>query len=657
MKKYLIIAVTSIILIQISSCSTLTAIGEGELTPGNKAQIYNSCFEVVIKKPHSDSLEYERELPVEMLSYTERSNQYYSIGTAFAVSPTEMLTAYHVMSLDAWSGLFASTYIRNREGEVFPIKEILQYDNRRDFVRFQVDEGIITEWLKLEKDFSLNEVVYSAGNAYGEGIIIRKGDLIGTVYEPVNGEWVDIKSSSDVNPGNSGGPLLNQKGRVIGIVVRKKDNISYSLPIQEVMDFPEKLGRINSYMVYGFPLFPEKSQTREFYHRLELPMKEIEVRKSISSEYYQFYKRGIDELFLHYEDEIFPNGFSSLEALYSRRLGSFPQCVYKFKDDLKWYISNLDKKSSSLGGGGILNYANVVDNIHFIKINKPRDLPLTRLYQEPKTQLDLLLKGLNIPRAFADQSIRITSMGEPVNSELYSDRYNRKWMVNTWDIEYSDESLILFTMPNPRGVSGFFRIVPSSERRQWMVDFEKLTDFIYISYSGKLKEWKEFLSFKDFLPDNFQDIELNYPGEAIEFKSSRVGFSLKSDLINYNEDVLLSLNYDFYKVNGEVIWDIRRVLVAEDRHDNYFVVYRNLKAEHDLPDTYKKHWEDVINRRHPYNSLVYTDEGRTNIGTVHPDSPGEEFAYTVYFAGEGRIEDDIMRIYFENLINGIEFYE
>jgi serine protease Do len=57
------------------------------LTPELEKKIQAATFEVVIKKPEKDALTYEKPLPLELLPYAERTDAYWSIGTAFAISP------------------------------------------------------------------------------------------------------------------------------------------------------------------------------------------------------------------------------------------------------------------------------------------------------------------------------------------------------------------------------------------------------------------------------------------------------------------------------------------------------------------------------------------------------------------------------------------
>ena len=104
--------------------------------------IYDSVYEVVIKKPfdtpftkeekiknnreneiREDPLVYEEELPWDSLTYSEKADEYYSIGTAFAISKDTFISAAHVVGLDIdilWDGL----YLRDREGNISEINQI-----------------------------------------------------------------------------------------------------------------------------------------------------------------------------------------------------------------------------------------------------------------------------------------------------------------------------------------------------------------------------------------------------------------------------------------------------------------------------------------------------------------------------------------------------
>ncbi len=77
--------------------------------------------------------------------------------------------------------------------------------------------------------------------------------------------WLQVDAA--VNPGNSGGPLLNRAGEVIGLITRKTsgtgvDNLGYALPINRLKPVLEHLrcgGREASYGTLGVDLEPDEA--------------------------------------------------------------------------------------------------------------------------------------------------------------------------------------------------------------------------------------------------------------------------------------------------------------------------------------------------------------------------------------------------------------
>ncbi len=78
-------------------------------------------------------------------------------------------------------------------------------------------------------------------------MVIRDGLLTSLTDEDQDGRWKWLRFSAAASPGNSGGPLLDTEGRVIGIVTMRSpgENLNYALPIQQAM----KAGGAASYDV------------------------------------------------------------------------------------------------------------------------------------------------------------------------------------------------------------------------------------------------------------------------------------------------------------------------------------------------------------------------------------------------------------------------
>ena len=84
----------------------------------------------------------------------------------------------------------------------------------------------------------VGESVIAIGNPVGLGTTVTKGIVSGLRGAGIGQQ---IQTDTPVNPGNSGGPLINNKGEVIGIVTSKLggigiDNIAFAIPTEQAID-------------------------------------------------------------------------------------------------------------------------------------------------------------------------------------------------------------------------------------------------------------------------------------------------------------------------------------------------------------------------------------------------------------------------------------
>ena len=82
------------------------------------------------------------------------------------------------------------------------------------------------------------EAVYAIGNSKGEGLCIVEG-IVSDVHRRIGG--IDaIMISAPVTHGNSGGPVFDAEGKLIGIVQSGRTDVSamnYVIPIKTIIDF------------------------------------------------------------------------------------------------------------------------------------------------------------------------------------------------------------------------------------------------------------------------------------------------------------------------------------------------------------------------------------------------------------------------------------
>ena len=121
-----------------------------------------------------------------------------------------IVTNAHVMNGAKAAGIF--TY-DGKQHSVSPIG----YDTILDVALLKIDGTY--EYLSLgnSDNVQIGEEVIAIGNPLGLQFSASKGIVSGVHREGTNGINAYIQTDAALNPGNSGGPLIDKKGKVIGI--------------------------------------------------------------------------------------------------------------------------------------------------------------------------------------------------------------------------------------------------------------------------------------------------------------------------------------------------------------------------------------------------------------------------------------------------------
>ena len=216
------------------------------LTPEQLQQVRAATFEVVVAKNEPTAVKYEKPLPMELVPYQVRNDLYWSIGTAFQIAPGRFASAAHVVT-SAIGSPFGPLSLRDAAGRIYPVQAVEKFSEGEDFSVFTV-AGAPTASLPTSTDYHMDSPVFAVGNALGEGVIARDGLLTSMTPEALEGRWKWLRFSAATSPGNSGGPLLDEQGRIIGLVIGKSENenLNYALPIDRLLDNPGKVARIEN---------------------------------------------------------------------------------------------------------------------------------------------------------------------------------------------------------------------------------------------------------------------------------------------------------------------------------------------------------------------------------------------------------------------------
>jgi len=122
------------------------------------------------------------------------------------------------------------------DGEKFEkqIIRVLYTDPRLDiaFLEAPVDHSMPSVYLGVGEEMAEGELIIAVGHPFGLKYTATQGIISNALHKQNEIEY--IQHDAALNPGNSGGPLIDSHGHVIGVntfIIRDGNNIGFSLPV------------------------------------------------------------------------------------------------------------------------------------------------------------------------------------------------------------------------------------------------------------------------------------------------------------------------------------------------------------------------------------------------------------------------------------------
>ena len=119
--------------------------------------------------------------------------------------------------------------------------DIIYADIKKDMVLLRSDELLVDGVTFCAREVETGEKIYAIGNSKGQGICILDG--IVSDSERLIGSDKFIMFSAPIVHGNSGGPVFNGNGEVIGIATLGREDalaMNYAIPVSAVNTFVEQ---------------------------------------------------------------------------------------------------------------------------------------------------------------------------------------------------------------------------------------------------------------------------------------------------------------------------------------------------------------------------------------------------------------------------------
>lgn len=649
-----------IALVSMLGLSASMSVHAASLDPAVLPKIQAATFEVVAAKPVEDPLTYEKPLPLDLLPFQQRNDKYYSIGTAFALGENRYVTAAHVLQIGIDS-LWGEPALRDAAGHVYAIDKIEKFSLQQDFVVFSLVKPPAVKPLEVNPKPSLNDTVYAVGNAMGTGVIIRDGLYTSDTPEDQDGRWKWMRFSAAASPGNSGGPLLDSSGKLIGVVLMKSanENLNYALPISAVIKAPDHLADIDKRVPYQFDVF-DTVVSNTFTTQFSLPLSFADFSAAFQKRFNAYADSQLKALLAKEPDRLFPHGEGSHQLLYSSAsMEDFPALITRDNDG-SWSLARKSGDKVTLPANGYVTPGIVGQNL-LMHIRKPDDVTAAQLYGDPVRMMDMIAKVGFLRRQVGPESIKITSLGKPTSDTLYTDAWKRHWQVRIWPIAAENAIVISMALPVPDGYVVMMRIAQASQQHDFLINLQALADFFYVAYDGTLEQWQAFLKNTRLLPDAFKTIDLDIDyGKRFSYRSKRVQFTVTSDMQKVTPESLLTLGFSFFPDHQSVVWDVSDVWLAASAHDTYWTnVGRAIAPPADLNDDFKSAWNKMLNRQRPYNEAIRNEDDLTKISAVAgpPATDKPQVLYVAYHYAEGIHDQAVMKAKLDTLMKSVHVEE
>ena len=194
----------------------------------------------------------ETVLPATVLIYSSKSTSY-GYGTGFFVrSDGYIATNYHVIADANYISVMLYPSGRNI------VAEVVGYSAADDLAVLKIEgSGYPVAKIGNSDAIRVGDTAIAIGNPAGmsapwtttQGIISSTGRSVTFSGSASIGEMNMIQTDAPVNPGNSGGPLCNDRAEVIGIVTQKLsdyESLGFAIPINGAMKIIDSIVKTGS---------------------------------------------------------------------------------------------------------------------------------------------------------------------------------------------------------------------------------------------------------------------------------------------------------------------------------------------------------------------------------------------------------------------------
>ena len=645
---------------------------QAQLIKEVKAKIEKAVFEVVVPKPKEGNIVYMYDLPFEFIDESIRNDNYLPVATAFLAEDELFYSACAPFKLLEQTQ-YGPYYIRDHAGKIYKIDQVESFATNRGFIAFKAEgfdakKAKIT--LKMGATPGTNTTVFSAAYELGDGLVVRSGILTSKTDEITNSEWKWLRFSNAAAPKTSGGPLINQNGEILGIIVPQPniDPLTYALPFSEVKEIAPHTGEVIHHFDYTMPSMSKKKFAHKFYHEVSLPKNLEIIQKTLRTGFLRYRFEIAEHLVPHFGAKgnmgfLYSSGSSDI--LSSGTVPAFPLVVglpngnkWVFQQPQNIYEENLDD------GGGIL-FGGMMGTL-FAVVKKPDNIPFDKFCLESSNYIDYMLMVNEITRTVAGEAVPIMSFGKALKVDNYQDAQGRTWYIDYWNLPFADSMAVSYALPLPEGIFVMLAIADTDTVTALSckaLEFE--ADCVYPRYVSTVKNWKDFL---DFLKKSqttyppFDNLTLSLSNGKFSMKSPVISADIDKSTFEITDKTTLGLGVAFELKDNVLQQKVRSLeLYTNRKKEGYKYVHfsENIKPASDARQEALSLWKQKINKGTPYTATPYNqgdftfyDEIIFENGTTDRKNASRIFLLSCEMAGTNKVAE--MKAFAEELKKNIK---
>jgi serine protease Do len=494
----------------------------------------------------------------------------------------------------------------------------------------------------------------------GDGVVARDGLYTSDTPEERDGRWQWLRFSAAASPGNSGGPLIDRNGKVVGVVLRKSpnENLNFALAIGQVLDGDEGNASLETRSSYRIRVM-KATDTLDLTEKVALPKPLDQFYTATHEVAANWSAKAHADFMKKHAEEIFPSGNSEqlLTAVYAE---AFPKLITQ-SDGGTWALAGAAPRKVQLDKNGYLEQG-VADNVLFLRLKTPDDISAADLISDSKQFMDLLLKGSPLSRPVGTDSVRVTSLGKASGDSWFTDDYQRKWQIRYWLLPFNDMALITIALPTPDGMVMMMSLAPSSLSDLVIKEMEAVCGFVYVSYTGTLAQWHAFLAEPE-LPATVANVKIQFDySRGLDVRSSRFQLLVPAAVVRIDASSVMMLKYTYMRSGASTVWDLGGVYLEDSEQKQKWVgMLRRPKPSASMPEDITRSWRVMATGGHPWEGVPFSSGGRTEINemiNMKELAAGKStVGYTMTLNAEGTQPDKKMRNEFSSLQSGFKIVE